>query len=94
MTMFGKSSNSYLSKAISIRSPRDARESVAKLNALFRESKTRDKKIRIARAASLASNRAKMQLRRSNLSSKERGEMREVSRIYRVAAERYFKAAK
>ena len=89
-TMFGKAKHDYLRDIISIRSPESATGSVRELNREFFSAKTKAKRLRIARSAQLASNRAKAMLRRGRLSPRERGEMLVVSAIYKKAAERMF----
>jgi len=88
-TMFGKPKHKYLSDIISIRSPSAAQGSVRELNREFYQSKTKAKRLRIARSAQLASNRAKAMMNK-RLSPRERGEMLMVSAIYKKAAERMF----
>lgn len=91
-TMFGKAKNKYLRDIISIRSPESATGSVRELNREFYSSKTKVKRLRIARATLLASNRAKAMISRRTLSPRERGEMLTVSAIYKKAAERMFES--
>ena len=88
-TMFGKPKHKYLRDIISIRTPESATGSVRELNREFNQAKTKAKKLRIARATLLASNRAKAMLSK-RLSPRERGEMLMVSAIYKKAAERMF----
>jgi hypothetical protein len=88
--MFGKPKHDYLRDIISIRSPESATGSVQKLNREFFSAKIKAKRLRIARAAQLASNRAKAFLGRGRLSPRERGEMLMVSAIYKKAADRMF----
>lgn len=88
-TMFSKPKNQYLSDMISLRNPSSAKGSVRELEREFRTAKTSTKKLRVARAAMLASNRARAMISK-RLSPRERGEMLMVSAIYKKAAERMF----
>ena len=88
-TMFDKAKHKYLRDIISIRTPESAKGSVRELNREFNQSKTKAKRLRIARATQLAANRAKAMISR-RLSPRERGEMLMVSAIYRKVAERMF----
>ncbi len=89
--MFGEPKYKYLSDIISLESTRTAVHSSAKLIKEFAESRTRDKKLRIARAANLASNRALAMLQRGDLSLRERNEFREIAKIYRSASSQLFR---
>jgi len=89
-TMFGKAKHKYLRDIISIRSPESATDSVCELGREFYLSKTKTKKLRIARSAQLASNRALASAKRQSVSPRERAELKKVARIYRDAAERMF----
>jgi len=89
-TMFGKPKHKYLRDIISIRSPEAATGSVRELTREFFQSKTKVKRLRIARAAQLAANRALASAKRQTVSPRERAELRKVARIYRDAAERMF----
>jgi hypothetical protein len=89
-TMFGKPKHDYLSNIISIRSPESATGSVRELNREFFSAKTKAKRLRIARSAQLASNRALATAKRDNVSAREKTEMRKVAEIYDKAAERMF----
>ena len=88
-TMFGKAKHGYLRDIISIRSLEAATSSVRELNREFFSAKTKAKRLRIARATQLASNRAKAMIGK-RLSPRERGEMLTVSAIYKKAADRMF----
>jgi len=89
-TMFGKAKYGYLRDIISIRSPESATGSVRELTREFYQSKTKTKRLRIARSAQLASNRALASAKRQSVSPGERAEMKKVARIYGDAAERMF----
>lgn len=93
-TMFGPAKYDYLSKAISINSVRSARASVIELNNMFRSASTRTKKLRIARATMLASNRALASRKRTNLSADERRQFKEIAGIYSRVATRMFNVLK
>ena len=89
-TMFGKPRHKYLRDIISIRSPESATGSVRELTREFYQSKTKTKRLRIARSAQLASNRASASAKRQSVSPRERAELKKVARIYGDAAERMF----
>lgn len=89
-TMFTPAKYGYLSKAISINSVRSARASVIELKRYFNTAATRTKKLRIARATMLASNRAGASRKRSNLSVEERRQFAEIAEIYKKAATQMF----
>jgi len=89
-TMFGKAKHEYLRDIISIRSPESATGSVRELTREFYRSKTRARKLRIARATQLVSNRALASAKRQSVSPRERGELKKVARIYRDAAGKMF----
>jgi hypothetical protein len=88
--MFGKPKHDYLRDIISIRSPESATGSVRELNREFFSAKTRAKRLRIARSAQLASNRALASAKRDSVSAREKTELRKVAGIYAKAAERMF----
>ena len=89
-TMFSPAKHKYLRDIISIRNPESATGSVRELNREFYQSKTKAKRLRIARSAQLASNRALASAKRKSVSPRERTEMRKVAKIYRDSAERMF----
>jgi len=72
--IFGKPSDPKLAAKISIRTPKEFMKSIKVLNKDGLTSKEK-------KALVLARTRAKLQLRRRNLSSKERGEFREISKM-------------
>ena len=94
MTMFGKAKYEYLSNIISLKSPASARQSVKLLVQEFDQAQTKTKRVRIARAAQLASNRAYATKRRKNLSPNERRQFAEIGEIYNKAADKMFKRIK
>jgi hypothetical protein len=83
--LFKESKSDYLSEIISFRNPEEAKDSVEQLKEEFKYSETNDKRLRIKRATLYASNRAKAILNKEDLSSKEREEFKEISKIYRKA---------
>ncbi len=89
-TMFGKAKTTYLRDIISIRSPESATGSVRELKREFFSAKTKAKRLRIARATQLASNRALASAKRETVSAREKVELRKVAGIYAKAAERMF----
>lgn len=91
-TMFVKAKSKYLADMISLRNPASARGSVRELTLVFNAAETKPKRLRIARAAQLAANRALATTKRKNLSRKERAEFWEIRVIYTNAAHRFFKA--
>lgn len=72
--VFGQSKNKLLAKRVSITSPSAFMRSIRML-------RKRGLTLREFRALTLAKTRAKLQLRRKNLSSKERKQLRAISRI-------------
>jgi len=89
-TMFGKAKHEYLRDIISIRSPESATGSVRELTREFYGAKTKVKRLRIARSAQLASNRALASAKRKSVSVIEKVELKRVAGIYAQAAERMF----
>lgn len=89
-TMFGKAKHDYLRDIISIRSPEAATGSVRELTREFYGAKTKAKRLRIARSAQLASNRALASAKRQSVSAREKAELRKVAKIYAQAAGRMF----
>jgi len=74
-TMFGKAKYGYLRDIISIRNPESATGSVRELTREFYQSKTKTKRLRIARSAQLASNRALASAKKRTVSPRERAEL-------------------
>ncbi|MFA4719888.1 hypothetical protein [Pyrococcus kukulkanii] len=87
MGMFDPPRHKWLAKIIRIDSPSAARKAVRELK---RRMNSKNRTL-IIRAANLAANRAKVMLRRKNLSRKERRELREVEKIYRSFVDKYKK---
>lgn len=93
-TMFGPTKHKYLGDMISLRNPAAARGSIRELKKEFSGASTPKKKLRIARATQLASNRAKVMSKNMRLSAGERAEAREMAKLYRDTASRMFKQYK
>ena len=89
-TMFGPAKNQYLADMISLRNPSAARGSIRELRNEFSEAATLAKKLRVARATQLASNRAGVMSKNTRLSVKERTEAREMCKMYKSAASGMF----
>ena len=87
-TMFEPSKYKKYSKIVSLTDPESARESVKELMDEFESAKTDDKRLRVARATQLASNRAEAQLGRENLSAEERDQFSEITKIYDKKADK------
>lgn len=83
-----------LAEKVSLRSPTAAKKSVRELRREFDKAKTDKKKLRIARATQLAANRAKVSVKRENLSSKERKQFRKIERIFDKEADKMFEDVK
>jgi hypothetical protein len=78
--LFRPAKNRAIAKIISIKDPRSARLSVKKLKQLYKQGKVpRGKMIQYVNCAE---QRALAQLKRRNLSKKERIEMKKVAQIY------------
>ena len=73
-----------LAEIITIRSPREASESIRTVIQMHNNSK-RDRQIHLERACTLAANRAAAFLHSPELSPKEQKEMKLVSKRYRAA---------
>jgi len=70
--LFAKAENKKLAKKISIKSPKEFKQSIKKVK---KDGITTEEK----RALTLARTRAQVQLKRKNLSLKERRQMREIA---------------
>ena len=75
-TLFGKSKHKWLADAITIKTPAGFRESIRKL-----KKSGGGLSLLEYRGLVLAQNRAKAMLKRKNLSSRERKQLREISKI-------------
>jgi len=91
LTLFKKPKYDKYSKIVSFKNPTEARKSATELRKEFNSAKTHSKKLRIARVAQYASNRAYATLKRKKLSAKERKEYREIGKIYDDLADSLFK---
>jgi len=85
--MFGKPRYTNLSKMVKMSSVDEARMSAHQLKEHFAKLEQRKFRVATKRATVLAANRAQMQLRRKNLSSRKADDFREIEIIYRNAAE-------
>jgi len=90
-SLFKKPKHKKYAKIVSFKNPTEARKSAKIMNKEFNSSKTRSKKLRVARATQYASNRAFATAKKKNLSLKERREFKEIGRIYDNAAEKMWK---
>jgi len=77
----------YLAEIVTFESPEKAQKAARQLVREVKKAKRRDKALRIARALTYAANRAKASAKRGNLSPEKRRELREISKIYREAAD-------
>jgi len=84
----------YLAKIVSFKDINSAKKSSEKLRNEFNKAVSKVKKLRIARAAQYAANRAKASSRRKNLSQKEKKEYKQISRIYETLADELFEKRK
>lgn len=76
------------SEIVRMDTPTNARKSAKTLVEEAKEAKRPSKVRRIIRVLNLAANRAKVALKRKNLSAKEKRELREIAGIYRRAMEK------
>lgn len=81
-TIFAPPEYEYLSEAIEMENPDEARGSVKELEKEFEEAETVDKKRRIKKAMILATNRAKAQTNRTDISEREVRQFKEIANIY------------
>jgi hypothetical protein len=89
--LFAPMKHKYLSKMISLKTRKEAAESVKALRLEFSEAATQPKRIRIARATVLAANRAQVMARNATTPEK-RNEKRIIYLLYRAAAKKMFAA--
>ena len=89
-TMFGPPKHKTLAKIITIRNLDEAKQAAQYLIGESSRMKRPSAILRRAQAAQLAANRARAQLKRENLSRKERAEMREIAALWDWAAKRMF----
>lgn len=88
--MFGPPRHENLARIITIKDPVQANHAAKQLMNQTKKLKRPSAILRRANAAQLAANRARAQLRRKDLSDKERAEMREVVAIWDYAAKKLF----
>lgn len=86
-TMFRKSKSKKYSTIVRISSVNAAKDSVRQLKVEFKSAKTRDKKRHVKMATVLAANRADAVSRKRNLRWGTKTRMKEVSEIYKQAAQ-------
>ena len=91
-TMFGKPRYSYLSKIVVFSPPSKVVEAVRTLKREFRKAKTLAKKLRVARATRLASNRARASSKRESLTRREASRLRGTAMTYGRASVDMFDA--
>jgi len=89
-TMFGPPKHKNLAQITTIENPIKASEAARQLMKQTKRLKRSSSILRRAYSAQLAANRARAQLKRKNLSSKERAEMREVAAIWDYTAKKLF----
>jgi hypothetical protein len=90
-TIFHPAKHGYLADIIRIDTPGNARRSVEQLDEEWNKADTRAKKLRLARAALEASNRARIISRNPRVSQVQREEARRVAEIYRQWADQRFR---
>lgn len=90
-TLFREAKYAKYGKIVSFKNPSQARKSATELRKEFKSAMTRAKKLRIARVAQNASNRAYATTKRKKLSAKERREYRQIGKIYDDLAESFWK---
>jgi len=86
--MFKPPRDKTLAAIVTFRSVNAAREAARVLLRMFREARTRARKVKIKRATVLAANRARVLARNRRLHASTRRRLREVARIYERAAEK------
>ena len=90
-TMFQKAKSAKYSKMIKIDSIPHALESVQNLIMEFTIARTRDKRIRLIRYATLAANRSIALAKKKNISPIEKKELTAIAKIYRDFVKKYGK---
>jgi len=79
----------YLAEIVTFRSVEAARDACQRLKQLYREAKTRDKRLTILRAVVLAANRAKvMAQKHPHLKPETRKRLMRIAKIYRELADK------
>ncbi len=92
MGLFDPPKSKKVAEMISIESPTAARRSTSWLRKMIKSGKM--KVGDAVKYANLAANRAKAQLNRKNLSSKERKQMRGVYKVYRAFVDKFKRSGK
>jgi hypothetical protein len=82
-TMFMRPKFVEAAEQISIESIPDAQSSVMWLSQEWRDAETRAKRRRLIRFANLARNRALVMIKRANISTREKMELRGVAAVYK-----------
>lgn len=91
-TLFKRPKHKYLAKIITFKSVTGAEKSVKKSENLFKEAKTKKKKLRIARAIQYAENRIKYGfLAKKNLKKETKVRLKKIANIYEDSADRLWK---
>lgn len=78
-------------KMISFRNTTEASQSIRKLRKEFREAKTDEKKLRIARTTQYASNRAFASAKRKKLTVEKRKTLKAIGKMYDDTADDFWK---
>lgn len=86
--MFKEPRYDYLAEIISFKSAAQAKDAVVLLDEEFRFAEGNEKKLRVKRAAILASNRAEAAAKRTGIKEETRKELMEISKIYKEAYHR------
>lgn len=89
-TLYKPAKHKKYAKIVSFKNPTQAFNSVRKLRKEYRESKTKAKKLRIARVTQYASNRARATLSKKGLSRKEQQDLRQIHGIYKTQAKSFW----
>ncbi len=90
--LFSKSKYKKYEEIVSLKSVDEAKESIDTLIKEFNSAETRTKKLRVARVIQRAANMARVISRKKDLSPKERKKFVRISRKYRFAARKAWKA--
>lgn len=86
-TMFFPAKGKY-AEIVSLKSPNHARLSTARLEREYEKARTKEKRTRILKVTTLATNRARASGKRKHLSSRERAEFRKIAQLYEESKER------
>ena len=90
-TIFFPAKYKRYEEIVTFKNPKAAEGASETLMREFDKAKTHDKKLRIARVTQLASNRAEASAEKTQLSDRERKELRQVSAIYDSTANDMFR---